>query len=141
MESSITGLGQFTDRFKTRLIEMAKNEKDNGVRGEAVTAAVELSRVGLLEEADTEIIMTLIFHPSKQIRDVVVGLFIENFNEECTERIQQVDDDDLNETWIQFKILAECIVKHYTDNSKSRKIAAYKDSQSSQVLSQSRKFI
>ncbi|KAI9346950.1 hypothetical protein BDR26DRAFT_855411 [Obelidium mucronatum] len=64
-------LRPFTERFKSRFIEMAMREQNHGVRFVAIPLVTKLSEVGLIGDADRLQILPLLFSEDAKAREVV----------------------------------------------------------------------
>jgi cohesin complex subunit SA-1/2 len=130
-EGMIQGLSQFSERFKTRILEMAEAEVNPGIQLQAVNVGICMSKAGLLEDEDQDQLLSLIFNENEQVRAIVVTHFLEIFEEEVDGRLEEFEGV-VNEEWIRFKVLAELITKYSVDEAVRNRIdrAVYKDSQS-----------
>ncbi|KAJ3225286.1 hypothetical protein HK099_007021 [Clydaea vesicula] len=121
-EAMITGLHQFTERFKTRILEMAKGEKEASVKASSVHLAVETAKAGLLEDKDVEFLMSSMFGENKPIREDLSNYFVDIFNEKYVFMIEEFkeDSDTIDEEYVGFRLLSELLSK-YLLNAEEKK--------------------
>ncbi|RKO93457.1 hypothetical protein BDK51DRAFT_37291 [Blyttiomyces helicus] len=118
-ESMLSGLRQFTERFRERLIEMAGRESDPAVRAEAISTVVNVAAAGLLEDGDSDKILPLVFEADPRVRKLIAGLAADVFNEEYVEpkkeeaRARGIGNmsADTDGRWIDVHCLVEMLVK------------------------------
>ncbi|KAJ3085099.1 hypothetical protein HK102_000319 [Quaeritorhiza haematococci] len=163
-ESMISGLRQFTERFKPRLIELACMEKESSVRHVGVAVITRIASTGLLEDEDRDSLMPLIFSEDPQIRQLIgkyaAEVWLEEYAEPKRDELKarggawsssassiSVDSGgpsarEAAEKWIDFKALAAMLVNYATlldkqqNQSDGRDKASAHDSQFS-IQSQS----
>ena len=121
-----SGLRQFTERFRPRIVEMATRDHDHGVRADAVTLLELLRDAGFLEPDDVDSIGRLIFDSELKVRKAVVQFFVANVNDIYETKVDEVggqegleevldslggsDDFDIPRIeWLRFKCLAELL--------------------------------
>ncbi|TID18688.1 STAG-domain-containing protein [Venturia nashicola] len=126
LPEKLSGLRTFTERFRSRIIEMAARDSDPAVRADAVQLVDLLREAGFLEPDDLDTIGRLIFDTEPKVRKSVVGFFTENINELYRSKIEDlggeealeealpnVDTEDDFDTpklvWIKLKCLAETL--------------------------------
>jgi cohesin complex subunit SA-1/2 len=63
----IQGLSQFSERFKSRILEMAEAEVNPAIQLQAVNVAISMSRAELLEDEDQDQLLSLIFNSNDQV--------------------------------------------------------------------------
>jgi cohesin complex subunit SA-1/2 len=125
-KDKLSGLRTFTERFRSRIVEMATNDSDPSVQADAVLLLDLLREAGFLEPDDIDAIGRLIFDAEPRLRKAVVGFFSENINDnfdlkledlggdEALEEMlgQDLDEDDFDsprKEWLKFKCLAEIL--------------------------------
>ena len=121
-----SGLRQFTERFRPRMVEMATRDHDHGVRADSVTLLELLRDAGFLEPDDVDSIGRLIFDSELKVRKAVVQFFIANVNDIYESKVDEVggqegldevldslggsdDFDSPRIEWLRFKCLAELL--------------------------------
>jgi cohesin complex subunit SA-1/2 len=125
-KEKLSGLRTFTERFRSRIVEMATNDSDPTVQADAVLLLDLLREAGFLEPDDIDAIGRLIFDAEPRLRKAVVGFFGENIKDnydlkleelggdEALEEMigQELDEDDFDsprKEWLKFKCLAEIL--------------------------------
>ncbi|KAJ3022534.1 hypothetical protein HKX48_005951 [Thoreauomyces humboldtii] len=119
IESMVSGLRPFTERFRPRLLQMAVREKDVEVRAEAVNAITRIATAGLLEDADNVALLPLIFDEDPQIRATIAHLVKDIWTEEylpakideLTAIRSEEELADIKEAWIETKCLCEMLIR------------------------------
>ncbi|KAK6006893.1 hypothetical protein QM012_005901 [Aureobasidium pullulans] len=121
-KNKLGGLKTFTERFRSRMVEMATKDAESSVRAAAVELLDDLREGGLLEPDDIDAIGRLIFDAEPRVRKSVVGFFAESINDayeakvdilggqEALEEIIGEESDSFDSPcheWIKFKCLAE----------------------------------
>lgn len=126
MPEKLSGLRTFTERFRSRIIEMAGRDSDPAVRADAVQLVDLLREAGFLEPDDLDTIGRLIFDTEPKVRKSVVGFFTENINELYRSKIEDLGGEEALEEalpnvdaeddfdapkldWIKLKCLAETL--------------------------------
>ncbi|QDS77228.1 hypothetical protein FKW77_003021 [Venturia effusa] len=126
MPEKLSGLRTFTERFRSRIIEMAGQDSDLAVRADAVQLVDLLREAGFLEPDDLDTIGRMIFDSEAKVRKSVVSFFTENINELYRSKIEDLGgeealeealpnvdtDDDFDVPkldWIKLKCLAETL--------------------------------
>jgi cohesin complex subunit SA-1/2 len=136
-EEYIGSLQHFTERFKSRLTEMATSEADLSVRVAAVHVLRAIDRHGLLEDHQRDELARLIFNYEPRVRKAVgaffAGLIEEDVQERKTElgagktpkkgkgrkkadskvdKVVEEEDENLLESRLTFKALASLLHRH-----------------------------
>ncbi|KAI9793919.1 MAG: hypothetical protein M1816_007171 [Peltula sp. TS41687] len=93
-KDNIGGLGTFTERFRSRLVEMATRDADPSVRSTAVELLHVIRAVGLLEPEDIDAVGKLIFDSEARVRKSVVGFFVENVNDLYESKVEDLGGED-----------------------------------------------
>lgn len=121
-KEKLSGLKTFTERFRSRLVEMATRDAEAGVRAATVELLDLLRKGGLLEPDDIDAIGRLIFDAEPRVRKAVVGFFAESINDAYDAKIEDLGGQEtLEETlgestesfdypclqWIKLKSLAQ----------------------------------
>ncbi|KAI5251427.1 STAG-domain-containing protein [Aureobasidium subglaciale] len=121
-KDKLGGLKTFTERFRSRMVEMATRDAESSVRAATVELLDDLREGGLLEPDDIDAIGRLIFDAEPRVRKSVVGFFAESINDayeakvdvlggqEALEEILGEDNDSFDSPsveWIKLKCLAE----------------------------------
>ena len=66
-EELVQGLSQFSERIKTRILEMADAEVNHSAQHQAALVAISMSRAGLFEEEDQDHLFSLMFSSDAQV--------------------------------------------------------------------------
>lgn len=120
------GLRTFTERFRSRMVEMATQDADAHVRAASVELLDLLRQAGLIEPDDVDSVGRLIFDADPRVRKAVVEFFAENISEITEQRIDELggkealdealnneegDDDYENPRleWLKLKSLVESL--------------------------------
>ncbi|KAI8594100.1 hypothetical protein BDZ88DRAFT_503197 [Geranomyces variabilis] len=119
IESMLTGLRAFTERFRPRFLQMALAEKEASVQAEALNLVTLVAAAGLLEDADHDALMPLIFSDDVKIRGLVAKLVEEVWREEHVQAktdelkatLSESDRAVLKQKWIDTKCLCEMLVR------------------------------
>lgn len=128
-EAKLGGLKQFTERFRSRMVEMATRDGELNVRCAAVELLTTLREQGLLEPDDIDTVGKLIFDVDHRIRKAVTPFFAANVQDtyqgkeddidaDALEEYKQSEDDTLEmpkASWLMFKSLAELMQLYDTD--------------------------
>ncbi|KAJ6260497.1 hypothetical protein Dda_4723 [Drechslerella dactyloides] len=134
--ANVGGLRNFTERFRSRLVEMALQDADSGVRAEAITLLNEIRQVGFLEADDIESIGRLLYDADAKVRNAVADFFASSVQEGYDGQIEDcggedvvtealatagdLDDDEFEGhqiSWIKFKCLVNSLSEYDLDDS------------------------
>lgn len=120
----LAGLKTFTERFRSRIVEMATSDGEASVRAAAVELLDSLRAAGFLEPDDIDAVGRLIFDAEPRVRKAVVGFFNESINDSYESKIEDLGgeeaiEEDLGESatstdkpnldWLRLKCLAEML--------------------------------
>ena len=122
-KDNIAGLRSFTERFRPRMVEMAVQDAEVGVRAVAVDLLDLIRDAGLLEPDDIDSIGRLVFDAEPRVRKAAGKFFvsniqdvydstIEDLNEDVNEFFGEEDEDDFEtpkRSWIKFKCLVDTL--------------------------------
>ncbi|KAK4979533.1 cohesin complex subunit [Elasticomyces elasticus] len=124
-KDNVAGLKIFTERFRSRMVEMGTKDAETQVRASAVELLDSLREVGLLEPDDIDTVGRLIFDTEPRVRKAVVGFFSETINdlyqskvddlggqEALDEALPSEGDNDyehLRLEWLKLKCLVESL--------------------------------
>lgn len=116
--SVVSGLKQFTERFKTSVIDTLLSDADNSVKSGCLTLLVEINRVGFLEQYEILKISSLIFTIIRKDSEIVL---LEKAN--VPEYARDLKEDD--------KLLMELakFVNHVESEYSQETLLRYKDVQ------------
>lgn len=122
---NVSALRAFTDRFRSRMVEMGARDADVNVRVESIELLDKLRNYELLEPDDIDTIGRLIFDAEPRIRKTVGKFFVSNIEDlykaltedwedeqyaEALPTLQDADDQmEPNQGWIKFKCLAQTL--------------------------------
>lgn len=122
---NIAALRAFTERFRSRLVEMGARDADIGVRTEAIELLDRLRDAELLEPDDIDTIGRLIFDVEPRVRKAVSKFFVANLDDLYKASIEEIDSEQYEATlpktvesenyltpsqaWIRFKCLVQML--------------------------------
>ncbi|OCT44867.1 hypothetical protein CLCR_05374 [Cladophialophora carrionii] len=128
---NIAALRAFTDRFRSRLVEMGARDAHINVRAEAIELLDRLRDAELLEPDDIDTIGRLIFDSEPAIRRAVAKFFVSNLEDLYAATIEDFDQaqykaalpdsgdvEDFktpNRSWIKFKCLGSVLAGYDND--------------------------
>ncbi|KAF3128930.1 hypothetical protein TWF703_009125 [Orbilia oligospora] len=134
--ANVGGLRSFTERFRERLVEMALQDADSGVRAETILLLNEVRQVGFLEADDIVNIGKLLYDADAKVRNAVADFFATSVQESYDEQIEDcggedavkdalqtagdLDDEDFEGhqlSWIKFKSLVNSLSTYDPDDS------------------------
>ncbi|KAK6505144.1 hypothetical protein TWF481_007065 [Arthrobotrys musiformis] len=134
--ANVGGLRSFTERFRERLVEMALQDADPGVRAETILLLNEVRQVGFLEADDIVNIGKLLYDADIKVRNAVADFFASSVQESYDEQIEDcggedtvkdalqtagdLDDEDFEGhqlSWIKFKSLVNSLSTYDPDDS------------------------
>ncbi|KAK2794358.1 hypothetical protein FQN52_008717 [Onygenales sp. PD_12] len=134
-KDNIAGLRAFTERFRSRIVEMAARDAEPSVRS-AVVELLDLIRdAGLLEPDDIDIVGRLVFDSEPRVRKAAGKFFVaniqdvydaltESLEEELNESFTEDDDDENFEnprrSWIKYKSLVDVLLVYDGQESEAR---------------------
>ena len=118
-------LRTFTEKFRSRMVEMAVRDSEVGVRANTVELLDMIRNTGLLEPDDIDIVGGLIFDAEPRVRKAVTGFFAENINDLYESIVEDFGgEEDLADTlgeeiegdfdapkssWLKLKCIAETL--------------------------------
>lgn len=130
-KDKLAGLRTFTERFRTRIVEIATRDANTGIRASAVELLDLLREAGFLEPDDVDTVGRLIFDSEPKVRKAVVGFFAEIVNnayelmiedmggqEALDEALAQPDDEEYENPrleWLKMKCLVEQLLSYDED--------------------------
>ncbi|KAF8421022.1 hypothetical protein EV426DRAFT_610370 [Tirmania nivea] len=129
-KNNISGMRNFTERFRPRLVEMATRDADSSVRAMTVELLDIVREVGFLESNDVDTIGRLLFDSDARVRKAVVGFFVKNIEDMYEEKIEElggkevvdegmagIDESDEDYSgprvsWVKLKCLVEALAAY-----------------------------
>lgn len=129
-KDNISGMRNFTERFRPRLVEMATRDADSSVRAMTVELLDVVREVGFLESSDVDTIGRLLFDSDARVRKAVVGFFVKNIEDMYEEKIEElggkevvdegmagIDESDEDYSgprvsWVKLKCLVEALAAY-----------------------------
>lgn len=130
----MSGLRNFTERFKPRLLEMAIRESDINVRISSIQILTLIHKIGLLDDDERDQLSLLVYCDISKVRKAIAPFVKVSLEEDfikekrtevqalltsnSTKRKRNVDSgpsEEINSTkqdWIAFKCLAEFLIKY-----------------------------
>lgn len=125
MPDMIGGLKTFTERYRSRMVEIATSDSESNVRASGVELLDCLRENGLLEPDDIDAVGRLVFDVDLKVRQTVAGFLSESISELCTsktddiggletleESLPEVSEDSYDAPrlqWLKLKCLAEVL--------------------------------
>ena len=119
-DSTASGLREFIERFKKRLMEMAFKEKEASVRPLAISVLVQASDHGFLDSDDMNELSCLVYSEDAKIRTLLKPIVKEIWTDDYLKPLlDQVSDND--ESRASIKAFAQFVVKsaHVVDSKSS----------------------
>ena len=132
-QRNIPALRAFTDRFRSRMVEMGARDADVSVRVESIELLDRLRNAELLEPNDIDIIGRLIFDSESRVRKAVAKFFVANIEDLYKLSIEDYDPEQYqialpalddsedtmspNQAWIKFKCLAQVLASYDKDSA------------------------
>ncbi|GAB7331273.1 hypothetical protein MBLNU13_g02726t2 [Cladosporium sp. NU13] len=133
MPDMIGGLKTFTERFRSRMVEIATLDSESHVRASGVELLHLLRENGLLEPDDIDAVGRLVFDADPKVRKTVASFLAESVNELCTSKIDaiggsealeeslpEVSDDSYDAPrieWLKLKSLSEMLEAYDSEES------------------------
>ena len=133
MPDMIGGLKTFTERFRSRMVEIATLDSESHVRASGVELLHLLRENGLLEPDDIDAVGRLVFDADPKVRKTVASFLAESVNELCTSKIDDiggletleenlpdVSDDSYDAPrieWLKLKSLSEMLEAYDSEES------------------------
>ncbi|KAF8474020.1 hypothetical protein BDZ91DRAFT_779776 [Kalaharituber pfeilii] len=129
-KDNVSGMRNFTERFRPRLVEMATRDADSSVRAMTVELLDVVREVGFLEPADVDTVGRLLFDSDARVRKAVVGFFVKNIEDLYEEKIEElggqevvdegmagIDESDEDYSgprisWVKLKCLVEVLASY-----------------------------
>lgn len=118
-------LRTFTEKFRSRIVEMAVRDSEVGIRAATVELLDMIRKTGLLEPDDIDVVGRLIFDTEPRVRKAVAGFFAENINdlyettledfggeEGLADILGEEVEDDFDaprSSWLKLKCVAEAL--------------------------------
>jgi cohesin complex subunit SA-1/2 len=130
-EQNHGGMSHFIERFRPRIVEMACQDSDPGVRASAVSLIELIRGAGMIEPDEIDKIGQLIYDSEPRVRKAVVGFFVEGITELYDSKVEELggkeelgevltdDDEDTDSPrpgWIMLKSLAEILASYDTED-------------------------
>ncbi|KAK3711964.1 cohesin complex subunit [Vermiconidia calcicola] len=131
--NKIGGLETFTERFRSRLVEIGTRDAESNVRSAGIELLDLLRENGLLEPDDVDAVGRLVYDSDVRARKALAKFFAENVADLFNSKIDDLGGlESLEETlpevgegnfetprleWLKFKALAETMVAYDTDDS------------------------
>lgn len=134
-KENVGRLRAFTERFRPRLVEMATQDAEPGIRAATVQLLDMIREAGLLEPDDIDVIGSLVFDVEPRVRKAVAGFFAANINdlfesaiedlggaESLEETLGEEVEDEYDQpriTWLKYTCLAEVLQAYDGDNEEN----------------------
>ncbi|MCJ1376989.1 hypothetical protein MMC17_000079 [Xylographa soralifera] len=130
-KDNVGRLRAFTEKFRSRMVEMATQDAEPTIRASVVELLDMIREVGLLEPDDIDTIGKLIFDSEPRVRKAVSGFFAENISDLFESTVEELggeevldealgdssedDYDNPRKSWLKLKCLAE-VLQSYDSN-------------------------
>ncbi|KAF2859954.1 STAG-domain-containing protein, partial [Piedraia hortae CBS 480.64] len=124
-KDKLGGLKSFTEKFRSRMVEIATADAEINVRVSAIDLLNVLREDGLLEPDDIDVVGKLIYDTEARIRKAVAAFFVANVEDAYNgaidslggvslleEELPEVDEDDFSSprtAWLKYKFLTELL--------------------------------
>lgn len=133
-KDNIAGLRSFTERFRQRMVEMASQDANVGVRASAVELLDLIRDAGLIEPGDVDVVGRLVFDSEARVRKAAGRFFVANvedvfdstteeLGDDINEMFGDEDEDDFispKRSWTKFKCLLD-MLQSYDDQENEQK--------------------
>ncbi|KAF5113643.1 hypothetical protein DV454_003469 [Geotrichum candidum] len=113
------GFRQFTERFRSRLVEMSCLDSDTHVRVATIDLLKTLRDIGFLEEDDIQIVSSLIYDSEPRVRKAVSKFLVSHIAEQVKTSHDEFNANELkklknnfpelDDSWVIFKYLASLL--------------------------------
>ncbi|KAL1863545.1 cohesin complex subunit [Paecilomyces lecythidis] len=134
---NIPAMRAFTDRFRSRLVEMATQDADVGIRAHTVEVLDLIRDAGLLEPSDIDTVGRLVFDMEPRVRKAAGRFFVANVEdvfeaeteevaEELNETFAEEDDEDEDDletpkrSWIKYRCLVDILQAYDEQEAQGR---------------------
>jgi cohesin complex subunit SA-1/2 len=133
MSDMIGGLKTFTERFRSRMVEIATLDSESNVRASGVELLQLLRENGLLEPDDVDAVGRLVFDADPKVRKTVASFLAESVNElseakidalggqeTLEENLPEFGDDSYDAPrigWLKLKSLSETLEAYDSEES------------------------
>ena len=131
-KDNVARLRQFTERFRSRMVEMATRDSEVGIRASTVDLLDLIRETGLLEPDDIDNIGRLVFDAEPRVRKAVTGFFAENIQDmydasveelggenELAETLGEESEDSPRLGWLKLKCVAEALQSYDADGDQN----------------------
>ncbi|MCJ1281553.1 hypothetical protein MMC26_000873 [Xylographa opegraphella] len=138
-KDNVGRLRAFTEKFRSRMIEMATQDAEPTIRASVVELLDMIREVGLLEPDDIDTIGKLIFDAEPRVRKAVAGFFAENISDLFESTVEELGGDEIldealgdspeddydhpRKSWLKLKCLAE-VLQSYDSSGEADSAAA-----------------
>ncbi len=112
-DSTASGLREFIERFKKRLMEMAFKEKESTVRTPAISVLVQAADNGFLDSEDMKELACLVYSEDPKIRTLAKPIAKEIWSDDYYKPLLDVvrDNDDASEVHAAIKAFAQFVIQ------------------------------
>lgn len=128
-KDNIIGFRQFTERFRSRLVEMSVVDADINVRVATIDLLSVLRDVGFLEEEDVALVAHLIYDTELRVRKAAARFITGHVGEQTTNAHQEFNASKLNQlkkkfpqledSWLAFKEFSTLLKSEPNDKDES----------------------
>ena len=131
-KDNVGRLRAFTEKFRSRMVEMATQDAEPTIRASVVELLDMIREVGLLDPDDIDTIGKLIFDSEPRVRKAVAGFFAENITDLFESTVEELggeevldealgdspedDFDTPRKSWLKLKCLAEVLQSYDSDS-------------------------
>ncbi|KAG8530260.1 uncharacterized protein KY384_004761 [Bacidia gigantensis] len=134
-KENVARLRTFTERYRSRLVEMGLRDSEVGIRASAVELLGLIRETALLEPDDIDNVGRLIFDNEPRVRKAVSGFFAENINDIYENSIEELggeealadilgdgpdgDHDVPQKSWLKLKSVVEALQSYDAEDDES----------------------
>ncbi|KAG5359707.1 Cohesin subunit psc3 [Yarrowia sp. C11] len=103
-----SGFLHFTERFRSRLVEMAQSDSDLDVRAGVIEFLVLLQQAGFLEQDNVDKVIMLLLDANEVVREQVVDFIVDYCNEQSEDEIKNMGKKlkavkSVDAKWVTYK--------------------------------------
>ncbi|KAG5362787.1 Cohesin subunit psc3 [Yarrowia sp. B02] len=103
-----SGFLHFTERFRSRLVEMAQSDSDLDVRAGVIEFLVLLQQAGFLEQDNVDKVILLLMDANEVVREQVVDFIVDYCNEQSEDEVKNMGKKvkaikSVDVRWVNYK--------------------------------------
>lgn len=109
-----SGFLHFTERFRSRLVEMAQSDSDLDVRAGVIEFLVLLQQAGFLEQDNVDKVIMLLLDANDVVREQVVDFIVDYCNEQSEDEIKNMGRKvkavkSVDAKWVTYKSVVSVV--------------------------------